>query len=376
MVCIIVIPFLSYFCSDSEIFDDDDAVPTEKPLLDLGKKNTSPPPPLPPPALSLSPSLLNKEPSSLLLNTSTKIVHRPKSLLPGGKRPVEGGGGGGGKGSFSRQLAANPEETVANLKARRPAMKLSLQQPRELTHHTGDLISRLSASYSEDATTISPDLHPSYHPGLPHPTLPPPSPSHQLLLPPAVLPLSSPTSPRRLHLPSCHLNRQRAAAETMKLHTHSPSVLNQTWLQVSPCLPSSSSPSPRAHPSHLSIHLPMNYHQVTSSGQPYSEDLPTLKSESRLSGTHSSLSHHSSDHLIAGADIATGTGELLLLDKEGRVVHQVSGSNRNVSRSLIETRTAREIAQGNKEEEDNKKGRGIATEGSLHKETPLQDEGQ
>ena len=79
------------------------------------------------------------------------------------------------------------------------------------------------------------------------------------------------------------------------------------------------------HSSHFSVHLPSHHHtEIPSNQRLYGEDHPsTPKSESRYSGIQSSLSHHSSDHLIASADIATETGELLLLDRRGRVIHYV-----------------------------------------------------
>ena len=257
-------------------------------------------------------------------------------------------------------------------------MRQSLQQPRGTLEHPEDLISKLSAPYSEAAATVSTAIHRSEVSHSDNLSMPPP-PLHHLILPPAAAPQGSPISPRHPPLSSCLLNRQRAAAETMKLHSHPPNDLNQTWLLVSP-YPPSVSPNPQTHPNHLSFHLPTSYPQLRSSGgRPYSEDISTLKSESRSSVSHSALSHHSSDHLITGADIATGTGELLLLDKEGRVVHQVSSSNNyKESRNLLQSSrspelivsslkledgtiapppTARDMRHSNEEEEEGGKGR-------------------
>ena len=116
---------------------------------------------------------------------------------------------------------------------------------------------------------------------------------------------------------STHLKRQQAAVKTMKQHAVS---YNQPWLYISSC-----AGNLQPHSSHFSVHLPSHHHtEIPSNQRLYGEDHPsTPKSESRYSGIQSSLSHHSSDHLIASADIATETGELLLLDRRGRVIHYV-----------------------------------------------------
>lgn len=276
-----------------------------EPAQSRGPPSLTPSPPTPPPPhipLPVRPPD-SKIPSSILLNLSTSTVHRPAPQYHVHSPTVEKT-----KGSFSRRLASNPEEAMQNMKIKRsPPLCHRTVFPRALsTRHS---------TFSE-ATTVS--------------ALPPKTPPTQrssglkgvgditlTLTPP--LPQES-TSPRHPPLTSTHLKRQQAAMENMKQHSTMHDCRDQSWLS---CTAISTS---QPHTNYFSVHLPsyqIDELPTSPPTQPHNEDIPVLASESPCSGIHSSLSHHSSDHLIASADIATETGELLLLDRSGRVIHHV-----------------------------------------------------
>ena len=290
-MCVLTAVF-PLLCSESDVLD-------KSPPSPAIAEHITPLSPLPLQPLIRPP--VSKVPASVLLNLSTSSVHRPRPqhYQTTSSMPAKS------KGSFSRRLATNPEEAMHNLKIKRPI----LQQLRPTSYARTGLSTRQSV-FSE-ATTV--------------PTLPPHSPPLQrnaplptfqaigdTLFPPRQG--NNPPSPRT----STHLKRQQAAVKTMKQHALSHDLQNQPWLCISSCAGNS-----QPHSNHLSVHLP-SHTEASSNQRFYGEDYsPTPKSETRYNGVQSSLSHHSSDHLIASADIATETGELLLLDRRGRVIHYV-----------------------------------------------------
>lgn len=245
--------------------------------------------PLPHPSSSLgrkTPDNTNV-PSTLILNKRMMTVKKGKELLLESRsqsqlprdRPLKLGNGVK-KGSFSRQLALHPQVAMRNMRTRKPVTRDSTLHSTELEHFTG-----------------LPNTHPL-----------PISPQQLASLGKGAFPQGATLVASRPLPKLPHIKHK-----TNSLHSPHP---DQTWLHVSSCLPSNTRPV-ASHKRPLSIHVPKH-----SPFRPFSEEISTMKSASNSSGLHESVSHHSSDHLITGADIASG--ELLLLDQKGKVIHQVS----------------------------------------------------
>ena len=277
------------------------------------------PPPTPPAPSPTPPPSLNKPhhtPSSLVFDVHSKNVHltstKQRNYLP--KKsvksvPVD---------SFSRALAAKPHEALSGLKIKMG----ELQQKANQTPHQ-DTDQKQSQSQTNSST----------FPGI------------ESLKPPTTI-VSGPSSyfaPRTLTKATLHrLNyRQHAIDESdlknrssrLNLSLFSTLAFDNKKLSMAQVLP----PIPR-----LSIHVPVSpfderpFSEDVSSIRPQTETQSQTRPDSRA-GLHSgiALSHISSDHLITSADLASQTGKLLLLNKDGEVVHQIERTETDLSLPLV-----------------------------------------
>ena len=180
-------------------------------------------------------------------------------------------------------------------------------------------------------------------------------PGIESLKPPTTI-VSGPSSyfaPRTLTKATLHrLNyRQHAIDESdlknqssrLNLSLFSTLAFDNKKLSMAQVLP----PIPR-----LSIHVPVSPFDE----RPFSEDVSLIRPQTETqsqtrpdsrAGLHSgiALSHISSDHLITSADLASQTGKLLLLNRDGEVVHQIERTETDLSlplESILQTHSDEE----------------------------------
>ena len=269
--------------------------------------SSSYPPPQPPPSSHV--------PSSLVLNLSSQKIyqthpHDRHSLTKKGQKSTE---------SFSRVLSTRPADALSGLKAKMAELQLKANQPISTSNNECN---------EENVPLQQTQSHMATFPGI------------STLQPPTTITsgTSSYFAPRGL---------PKATLQRLTHHSHSTQLRDtnqQSKLKLIPLITSAHSRrtpilesllQPQRRPS---VHLPSNFSPDVL--PPYSEEMSTrpdtqTRPESRTQ-FHSStaLSHTSSDHIITGADLASQTGELLLLNREGQVVHEITRTETDLSLPL------------------------------------------
>ena len=281
------------------------SVTFKSPLPSLS--SSYPPQPPPPPSSHV--------PSSLVLNLSSQKIYQTHlngrhSLTKKRQKSTE---------SFSRVLSTRPIDALSGLKAKMAELQLKANQPISTSNNE---------SNEENAPLQQTQSHMATFPGI------------NTLQPPTTI-TSGPSSyfaPRAL---------PKATLQRLTHHSHSTQLQDtnqQSKLKLIPLITSAHSRrtpileallQPSRRPS---VHVPSNFSPRIM--PPYSEEMSTrpdtqTRPESRTQ-FHSStaLSHTSSDHIITGADLASQTGELLLLNREGQVVHEIARTETNLSLPL------------------------------------------
>ena len=298
-----------------------DAVPVQEPLT---KESSDCNPVLhrypssPPPSSSVShPFKLHPQdsavPSSLMFNLHSEKINNSKEKQKSLKRQSKWSKGG--TMSYSRVLASQPQKALSGLKIR--VAKLQEEDDHYYTF-----------SKSQNVNNTWDDIRPNQDPLTKGSKFP----GANKLPPTSIQSGPSHFAPRSLN---------KATIQRLNCHVTVPNKIFPSGtldLSVSSArskLRKSKSQIPV--PPHPSIHIPL---LPIQDKRPFSEELSTAppgscpepytrpesstrpESQSALrSGTASS--HMSSDHLIISADLTRQTGELLLLNRAGEIVHHV-----------------------------------------------------
>ena len=268
--------------------------------------------PLPPPPPPLPPSHV---PSSLVFNLSSQKIYQTRphgrhSLTKKRQKSAE---------SFSRVLSTRPIDALSGLRAKMAELQLKANQPISTSNNE---------SNEENAPLQQTQSYMATFPGIN--TLQPPTtvtsgPSSYFA--PRALPKA--TLQRLTH--HSHLTQLQDTNQQSKLKLIP--LITSAHSKRTPILEAILQPSRRP-----SVHVPFNFSPDVL--PPYSEEMSTrpdtqTRPESRTQ-FHSStaLSHTSSDHIITGADLASQTGELLLLNREGQVIHEIARTETDLSLPL------------------------------------------